>query len=109
LSDEIFLFSLKFSATLINLDRNGQIFYENQAHKRKLAQNGQMLYGICWAIRLIAAQLLTLMSHKRPVPSPQGGFGGLSPSKLKYENYKLVEFCQFVQCQGIGRETKNAL
>jgi len=25
---------------------------------------------------------------------------------LKYENYMLVEFCQFLQCQGINRETK---
>ena len=24
--------------------------------------------------------------------------------KLKYENYKWVEFCQFLQCQGINRE-----
>jgi len=30
---EIFLFSLQFSATLINLAQNGQIFYENSAHK----------------------------------------------------------------------------
>ena len=28
--------------------------------------------------------------------------------KLKYQNYQLVEFCQFVQCQGIYRETKNS-
>jgi len=33
LRHEIFLFSLQFSATLINLAQNGQIFYENQAHK----------------------------------------------------------------------------
>jgi len=47
----------------------------------KLAQNGQMLYDNCWAIRLIAALLLTFMSHIQPVPSPQRGFGGLSPPK----------------------------
>ena len=29
--------------------------------------------------------------------------------KLKYENYKWVEFCQFVQCQGINRDTKSSL
>jgi len=29
--------------------------------------------------------------------------------KLKYDNYKLVELCQFSQCQGINRETKLAL
>ena len=75
-----------------------------------------MLYENFWAIRLMAALLLTFMSHIRPVPSPQGGFGGLSPPKqstkppkLKYENYNLMEFCQFVQCQGINRETKNLL
>jgi len=32
LRHEIFLFSLQFSATLINLAQIGQIFYENQAH-----------------------------------------------------------------------------
>jgi len=74
-----------------------------------------MLYDNCWAITLIAALLLTFMSHIRPVPSPQGGFGGLNPlkqytnPKLKYENYELVEFCQFVQCQDVNRETKNSL
>ena len=82
---------------------------------RKHAQNGQMLYDNCWAIRLIVALLSTFMSQLLSVPSPQGGFGALSPSKqctkpprLKYENNKLVEFCQFVQCQDINRETKNS-
>ena len=72
-----------------------------------------MFHDNCWAIRLIAALLLTFMSHIRPVPSPPGGFGGLSlpkqcskPPKLKYENYKQVQFCQFLQCEGINRETK---
>ena len=53
------------------------------------------------------------MSHIRPVPSPQKRFGGLSstntapsPPRWKYENYKLVEFCPFLQCQGMNRETK---
>jgi len=75
-----------------------------------------MLYDNCWAITLIAALLLTFMSHTRPIPSPQGEFGGLSSPqtthqapKLKYEKYKLVDFCQFLQCQGINRETKNSL
>jgi len=31
-----------------------------------LAQYGQMLYDNCWAIRLIAALLLTVTSHIRP-------------------------------------------
>jgi len=69
-------FSLQFSATLINLAQNGQIFYENQALKGKLAQNGQMLYDNCWAIRLIAALLLTFMSHIGLVPSLQRGLVG---------------------------------
>jgi len=47
---------LQFSATLINL-----------------AHNGQMLYRNCWAIRLIAALLLTFVSHIRRVRPPQGG------------------------------------
>jgi len=32
----MFLFSLQFSATLINLSQNGQFFYENQAPKVNL-------------------------------------------------------------------------
>jgi len=37
---ETCLFSLQFSATLINLAQNGQIFYENQAHKVNLPKIG---------------------------------------------------------------------
>jgi len=59
LRHETFLFSLQFSATLINL-----------------AQNGQMLYDNCRAIRLIAALLLTFMSHIRPVSWTQGDLVG---------------------------------
>jgi len=40
LRHEIFLFSLQFSATLINLAQNGQILYENQAHKVNLPKMG---------------------------------------------------------------------
>jgi len=29
------------------------------------------------------------------------------PTSASSENYKLVEFCQFVQCQAINRETNN--
>jgi len=54
-----------------------------------------MLYDNCWAIRLIAALILTFMSHIGLVPWPQRRFGGLSPPqtmiqapKLKHENYK---------------------
>jgi len=56
-------------------------FLRKSGTSGKLAQNGQMLYDNCWAIRLIAALLLTFMSHIGLVPSPQGGFGGLSPPK----------------------------
>jgi len=41
LRHEIFLFSLQFSATLINLAEKGQIFYENQAHKVNLPKMGK--------------------------------------------------------------------
>jgi len=41
LRHEIFLFSLQLSATLINLAQNGQIFYDNQAHKVKLPKMGK--------------------------------------------------------------------
>jgi len=86
---------------ITKLAQNGQIFTKIR-HISKLAQNGQMLYENSWAIRLIAALLLNFMSHIRPVPSPQRGFAGLSPPKqctkppkLKYENYRLVDFVNF--------------
>jgi len=41
LRHEILLFSLQFSATLINLAHNGQIFYENQARKVNLPKMGK--------------------------------------------------------------------
>jgi len=41
LRHEIFLYSLLFSATLISLAQNGQIFYENQAHKVNLPKMGK--------------------------------------------------------------------
>jgi len=60
-----------------------------------------MLYDNCRAIRLIAALLLTFMSHTGLVPSPQGGFGGLStpkqcskPPKLKH--MRTINKCSFV-------------
>jgi len=37
----VFLFSLQFSTTLINLTQNGQFFYENQAHKVNLPKMGK--------------------------------------------------------------------
>jgi len=99
-------------STLLNIGK----LLRKSGTKGKLAQNGQMLYDNRWAIRLIVALLLTFMSHIRPAPSQYGGLCGLSPPKnapsppkFKYKNYKLVEFCQFVQCQGINRETKDSL
>jgi len=59
----------------------GKFFYENLAHKVNLPKMGKCFYDNFWAIRLIAAQLLTFITHTRPVPSPQLGFGGLSPPK----------------------------
>jgi len=41
LRHEIFIFSLQFSATLINLAQNRQFFYENQAHKVNLPKMGK--------------------------------------------------------------------
>jgi len=41
LRHEIFLFSLQYSVTLINLAQNGQSFYENQAHKVNLSKMGK--------------------------------------------------------------------
>jgi len=38
---ETFLFSLQFSAILINLIQNGQFFYENQAHQVNLSKMGK--------------------------------------------------------------------
>ena len=78
-------------------------FLRKSGTSGNLARNGQRLYDSCWEIRLVAALLLTFMSHIRPVPSPQRGFGGLSPPnhaliphKSKYEIYKLVEFWQIL-------------
>jgi len=41
LRHENFLFSLKFSATLISLAQNRQIVYENQAHEVNLPKMGK--------------------------------------------------------------------
>jgi len=41
LGHEILLFSLQFSATLINLAQNGQIFYDTKAHKVNLPKTGK--------------------------------------------------------------------
>jgi len=41
LRHEIFLFSLQFLTTLINLAQNGQIVYENQAYKVNLPKMGK--------------------------------------------------------------------
>jgi len=43
---KIFLISLQFSATLINLAQNGQIFYENLAHEVNLPKVGKHVMTI---------------------------------------------------------------
>jgi len=102
LRNEIFLFSLQFSATLINLAQNGQFFYENQAHKGKLAQNGQILYDNCWAIRLIAALLLTFMSHITASPVATGGIWWAKPPNW---NIKTINGWGFVNLYNVKAST----
>jgi len=46
LRQEICIFLFQFSATLINLAQNGQIFYENQAHKVNLPKIGKFFTTI---------------------------------------------------------------
>jgi len=54
-----------------------------------------MLYDNCWAIRLIVALLLTIMSRIRPVPSPQGGFGGLRPQNSNLKTINSLSVVSF--------------
>jgi len=69
-----------------------------------------MLHDNCWAIRLIAALLLTFMSHIRPVPSPQGGFGGLIPPKQCTKppnwNMKTINYWSFVNFDNVKASTR---
>jgi len=73
LRHEIFLFSLQFSATFINLAQYGQSSSENQAHKVNFPQMGKCL-GQLLGNKIDRALVLTFMSHIRPVPSPQGDY-----------------------------------
>jgi len=110
LRHEIFLFSLQFSATLVNLAQNGQFLYDDQARKVNLPKMGKCFTTIVgksnwsWLSCLTYAQSF----RHRGVWWVKTPYNAPSPPKLKYENYILVEFCQFLQCQGINREAKNS-
>jgi len=108
----------RFKLNLITFHHINQPFpkWENLLRQSgtwgKLARNGQMLYDKCWAISLIMALLLTFMSHLRPAPSPYGGIWWAKPTQKctippnwNMRHYKLMEFCPFLQCQGITQET----
>jgi len=68
-----------------------------------------MLYDNCWAIRLIAALLLTFMSHMRPVPSPQGDLVGLAPQTMHQSplnwNMKTINLWSFVNFHNVKAST----
>jgi len=69
LGHEIFLFSLRFSATLVNLAQNGQIFYEDQAHKVNLPKMGKCFTTIVgqsdWSRRCYWLSCLTYGQSRR--------------------------------------------
>jgi len=69
LRHKIFLVSLQFSATLINLAQNGQIFYENQAHKVNLPKMGKYFTTIVgqsdWSRRCYWLSCLTYGQSRR--------------------------------------------
>jgi len=92
LRHEILSFSLQFSAKIINLAQNRQLFYDNQAHKVNLPKMGKCFATIVGQSNW-SALLLTFMSHIRPIPSPQGvgqecsakerGVGKTFPQQMK--------------------------
>jgi len=107
LRHEILLFSLQFSATLINLARNGQILRKSGI-QGKLAQNGQMLFDNCWAIRLIA----TIDFHVSHTASPvaTGGIWWAKPSQTMLKappncNTKTINKCSFVNIYNVKAST----
>ena len=68
-----------------------------------------MLYN-CWAIRVIAALLLTFMSHIRLVPSSQEGFAGLTPPQTMLQappnwNMKTINKYSFVNFYNVKAST----
>jgi len=102
---------LKFSAALINLTRNGQIFCENQArgaHKVNLPNMGKFFTTIVGqSDRSRHCYWLSCLTYGQSRRHREDLVGNAPPNnapKLKYENYKLVEFCQFLQCHGTNRE-----
>jgi len=111
LRHESFLFSLQFSATLINLAQKGKKISENLAHKVNLPKMGKCFTTIVgqsdWSRHCYWVSCLTYGQSRRHREDLVTQTMHQDP-KLKYENYKLVEFCQFVQCQGINRDTTNS-
>jgi len=80
LTHEIFLFSLQFSATVIKLAQNGQIFYENQAHKVNLPKLGKCLTSIV-GNQIDRGTATDFHVSLTASPVATGEFGGLSPPK----------------------------
>jgi len=76
LRHESFLFSLQFSATLINLSQNGQLFHENQAHKVILPKMGKCFTAVVgqsgWSRHCYWLSCLTYGQSRH-----HRGFGGL--------------------------------
>jgi len=77
LRHEILLFSLQFSATLINLAQSGHFFYENQAHKVNLPKMGKCFTTIVeqsdWSRHYYWLSCLTYGQSRRHGE----GYGGL--------------------------------
>ena len=115
LRHEIFLFSLQFSATSINLAQYGQTSYENQAHRVNLPKMGKCVTTIAgqsdWSQHCHWLSCLTYgqSRRRRGIMWAEATQKCTRPPHIEIWNNKLAEFCQFVQCQGINRETKNSL
>jgi len=103
-----FYFHCNFQPHVINLAQNGQIIYENQAHNVNLPKMENTLQ------QLLGNQIdhgTAIDFHVSHTASPvvTGGIWWAKPPKFKYENYKWVEFCQCLQCQGINGKQKLTL
>jgi len=80
LRHEIFLFSLQFSPTLINLAQYGQTFYENQAHKVNCQKWANALRQFLGNQVDRGTAIDFHVSHTAS-PVAAGGLCGLSPPK----------------------------
>jgi len=89
LKHEIFLFSSQVIAISINLARNGQIFYENQAHKANVSKMGKYFTTIVgqsdWSRH---CYWLSCLTYDQPVVVRV--FGGLSSPK-QYTKLPQIE------------------